>query len=283
MSPRKQKIIVAAAGILLLAGLVTAVIWAIAFDRQRSQPSNASRERSPEVRIYGGLPRTDGYPHPVVVLTNIAYLVGYCEPRRNPAWVSFSISSITVAQPAKRPSTFLTDTRTTSRVAHHDYTNSGYDRGHMAPNYAIATRYGHEAQRETFLMSNVCPQSPNLNRIWWRRLEENDFALRLERVWIITGPVFDSRGEKLRSGVEIPTAFYRIILYEENGVPRVLAFIAPQNVTGQEPLTDYLASVREIEQQTGLDFFPTLPKGLQDRMETARWEGGARANGRTLW
>ena len=53
-----------------------------------------------------------------------------------------------------------------------DYTRTGYDRGHMAPNYLIATRYGKVAQRETFLMSNIVPQTPELNRGPWRILEE---------------------------------------------------------------------------------------------------------------
>ena len=209
------------------------------------------------------------------MLTNTGYLSGYCEARRNPAWVSFSVSSITVGPSGKRLSKFVTDTRTQSRVAHEAYTGSGYDRGHMAPNYAIATRYGHGAQRETFLMSNITPQAPELNRIWWRILEEkeaNDFAMRLERVWVLTGPMFDQRIERLASGVEIPDAFYRIILDEENGLPRVLAFIAPQTVTGNEPLSQFLSSVREIERQTGLDFYPELPKEVQERLETGKAE-----------
>ncbi|MEN9576394.1 MAG: hypothetical protein RL514_4249 [Verrucomicrobiota bacterium] len=48
--------------------------------------------------------------------------------------MSFSVSSITVAPSGKRLSKFLTDTRTRSGVTHQDYSNSGYDRGHMAPN-----------------------------------------------------------------------------------------------------------------------------------------------------
>ena len=272
---RKQRLIVAIAALLLIAALITAVVWALVVERNRTTGRAATQADSIELRIYGGLPNAAGYGHPIVVLTNIGYLSGYCEARRNPAWVSFSISSITLGSTAKRPSKFLTDTRTTSRVAHQDYSNSGYDRGHMAPNYAIATRYGHEAQRETFLMSNITPQAPDLNRIWWRVLEEkeaNDFAVRLERVWVVTGPVFAGDVKKLASGVDVPTAFYRIILDEENGQPRVLAFIAPQTVTGHEPLAQFLTSVREIERQTGLDFYPELPKGVQDRMEAVKAE-----------
>ena len=273
--PRKT-ILAAIAALLLLAALITAVIWALMVEQNRTATRGLpTRPDGPELRIYGGLPNSAAYGHPVLVLTNSGYLSGYCEARRNPAWVSFSISSITVGSTAKRLTKFLTDSRTTSRVAHQDYSNSGYDRGHMAPNYAIATRYGHEAQRETFLMSNIAPQAPDLNRIWWRVLEEkeaNDFAVRLERVWVVTGPLFAGEVKKLPNGVDVPTAFYRIILDEEHGQPRVLAFITPQTVTGHEPLAQFLTSVREIERQTGLDFYPDLPKEVQDRMETVKVE-----------
>ena len=271
-SSRKQRLIVAIAVLLFVAALITAVVWALVVERNRTaNRATAAQSNSSELRIYGGLPNAAGYGHPIVVLTNIGYLSGYCEARRNPAWVSFSISSITAGPSGKRLGKFLTDSRTMSRVAHQDYSNSGYDRGHMAPNYAIATRYGHEGQRETFLMSNIAPQSPDLNRIWWRVLEEkeaNDFAVRLERVWVVTGPVFAGDVKKLPSGVDVPTTFYRIILDEENGQPRVLAFIAPQTVTGHEPLAQFLTSVREIERQTGLDFYPDLPREVQDRIES---------------
>lgn len=100
--------------------------------------------------------------------------------------------------------------------------------------------------------------------------EANDFAVRLERVWVMTGPVFTGEVKKLPSGVDVPTAFFRIILDEKNGQLRVLAFITPQTVTGQEPLAQFLTSVREIERQTGLDFYSELPKDVQDRMETVK-------------
>lgn len=272
---RKQRLIAAIAALLLLAALITAVVWALVVERNRTTGRATTQADAHELRIYGGLPNSAGYGHPIVVLTNLGYISGYCEARRNPAWVSFSVSSITVGPSGKRLTKFLTDPRTRSGVSHQDYSNSGYDRGHMAPNYAIATRYGQEAQRETFLMSNITPQAPDLNRIWWRVLEEkeaNDFAVRLERVWVVTGPVFAGAVKQLPSGVHVPTACYRIVLDEEHGQPRVLAFLAPQTATGHEPLAQFLTSVREVEQRTGLDFFPALPKEVQERMETVRAE-----------
>ena len=62
----------------------------------------------------------------------------------------------------------------------------------MAPNYLIATRYGKVAQRETFLMSNIVPQTPELNRGPWRILEQivaDDLTAQGVELWVITGPV----------------------------------------------------------------------------------------------
>jgi endonuclease G len=169
VNSRKQAIIVAVAGTLLLAALITAVVWVAVLEQGRRQQipaAGVSPAPTSELRIYGGLPNADHYGHSIVVLTNIGYLSGYCEARRNPAWVGFSISSITGGSLGKRPSKFFTDTRTQS-ATHQDYTGSGYDRGRLAPSSAIGTRYGQEAQRETFLMSNISPQSKELNQMWW--------------------------------------------------------------------------------------------------------------------
>ncbi|MBM3871192.1 MAG: DNA/RNA non-specific endonuclease [Verrucomicrobia bacterium] len=269
MNSRIQTTFAALAGLLLVTALSTAIFWTLALSRHPSTPAASPASTGGDERLYAGLPDATRYGHPVIILTNAAYLTGYCEARRNPAWVGFSLNSITVGSLGKRPSKFFTDTRTRS-ATHQDYTNSGYDRGHMAPNYAIGTRYGHEAQRETFYMSNISPQTRELNQMWWRVLEEkeaNDFAVRLERVWVVTGPMFSGEVKKLKGGVDVPTAFYRIILDEENGQPRALAFIAPQTVTGNEPLSQFLTSVREVERQTGLDFHPALSKEAQDRIE----------------
>lgn len=62
-----------------------AVVWAPVFERNRTaNRGTATQSPSSELRIYGGLPNAANYGHPIVVLTNIAYLSGYCEARRNP-------------------------------------------------------------------------------------------------------------------------------------------------------------------------------------------------------
>ncbi|MEI7881639.1 MAG: DNA/RNA non-specific endonuclease [bacterium] len=224
---------------------------------------------------YAGAPRTTAsFPYQITVLTNTGYLVGYCETRKDPVWVCYRLFRPDNLQAPPRPKTFEPDPRTTGRAVSRDYTGSGYDRGHMAPNYAIAVCYGSQAQQETFLMSNIIPQRPALNRQVWERLEQTeikDYACKYGRVWVIDGPVFHGH-DHLKGGEDIPDACYKIICREENGKPTVLAFIMPQTVNGSESAQQYLTSVREIEQETGLDFFSALPADLQQRfeMETAR-------------
>jgi len=221
--------------------------------------------------IYAGMPVAS---IPLTILQRTGYVVGYDERRRNPAWVAYRVPPGDTNLNYDRPDQFDTDRETRAGVSHNDYTRSGYDRGHMAPNYAIATRYGSQAQRETFLMSNVVPQRPDLNRGPWRELEmdiagRGGLANRLGGVWVITGPIYDEQRETLRAGVEIPDAFYKIVIDEVNGYPRVLGFIMPQEATKGANPGDYLASVDRIERLTGLNFLSELEDGLEERIESA--------------
>lgn len=219
--------------------------------------------------IYGGLPESS---EPLRVLANTGYLVGYDERRRNPAWVAYRAFEPPSWEAPERPERFVPDPRTRARVRPEDYTNSGFDRGHMAPNYAIAVMHGDAAQEETFLMSNIVPQSPELNRRVWRDLEARiirRYSRRFETVWVITGPVYPQNNPTLLpSGVKIPEACYKILIDEHPQGLRALGFIIPQNVSGNEDPEQFLVSIREIEQRTGLNFLSALPEDVQDAIET---------------
>ncbi len=206
------------------------------------------------------------------VLRNEGFLVGWSDVRVNPLWVSYQLQAVEEPSAGPRPG-FRKDWRTLWPVGTDHYAGSGYDRGHMAPNYAIATVHGREAQLDTFYMSNMSPQRPNLNRRLWQRLEAvviDRFVPRFGEVQVITGPVFPERffdNVFNRVGlVEVPEAFYKIIAVPGDE-PRVLAFIMPQEVRGDEPLDAYLVSVDEIEARTGLNFFPRLPEEVAEALE----------------
>ncbi|MFY0991330.1 DNA/RNA non-specific endonuclease [Halomonas sp. C05BenzN] len=206
------------------------------------------------------------------VLRNDGFLVGWSDVRVNPLWVSYLLHEVDEPRAGQRPD-FRQDWRTLWPIAADSYFGSGYDRGHLAPNYAIAVVHGPEAQQQTFQMSNISPQRPDLNRRLWQRLEEvviDHFVPRFGVVQVITGPVFPERfldNVTNRVGlVEIPAAFYKIIVVPAE-TPMALAFIMPQEVRGDEPLDDYLVSIDEVEARTGLDFFPRLPEEVAEALE----------------
>ncbi|WNL40062.1 DNA/RNA non-specific endonuclease [Halomonas sp. PAMB 3232] len=234
--------------------------------------------------VWMGAPTWDelGFTNFHRVLRNDGFVVGWSDVRVNPLWVSYQVAAVADdTRIGSRPG-FRPDWRTLWPIGTDSYSGSGYDRGHMAPNYAIAAVHGRSAQLDTFLMSNMSPQKPNLNRQLWQRLEESvmdHFAPRFDVLQVITGPIFPERftdNVMNRVGlVEVPEAFYKIIVAPHADAPLALAFIMPQDVRGNEPLADYLVTIDEIEARTGLDFFPRLSPAtasvLEGEVNTQGW------------
>lgn len=208
-------------------------------------------------------------------LPSQAFTVGYSDKRGNPLWVVYKLKPVPANTPLlKRPTHFSTDRRADNKVRHEDYDKSGYDRGHMVPNYAISALYGKQAQAETFVMTNISPQKPNLNRKLWQRLEEVEikyFTRLAPIIWVTTGPVFDESLEYLKTAhnVEIPDAFYKLYAMQTGGKTYLLAFLMPQTVKGNEPLDRYLVTVDKIEALTGLNFFHELEDKEENTLEAA--------------
>lgn len=143
----------------------------------------------------------------------------------------------------------------------------------MAPNYVIGVVYGAQAQEETFLMSNIVPQLPDLNRGPWKDLEQmiaKEYLPECEEIWVITGPIYSEPVSRLRSGVAVPMAFFKILVdVTPRNQTRVLTVVMPQNIDGDE-LNAYLVSVDDVEAATGLDFLSLLDDAVEDQLEASR-------------
>ena len=226
-------------------------------------------------------------PSPLVPLNKTGFSIAYAPALKHPYWVAYMLTPVDSFATPPRPSRFTSDPAITT-PRHDDYTGSGYDRGHMAPNLAIASRYGPAAQTQTFLMSNICPQRPGLNRGPWRDIEHRIAKIYGQQhpVWVVIGAIPSAPGEAKMlenknnkpTNIHIPPAFYHIIISDHNGRLRVCAMILPQDAPLHAHPRRYLASVREIENLTGLDFFSDLPQAEQDLLElpvaTRLWPSG---------
>jgi len=71
----------------------------------------------------------------------------------------------------------------------------GRDRGHMCP--CDDRNYNAELQKETFLMCNMVPQTPSMNRKTWFALERQTRKIAAEYgyVEVASGPIFERYGD----------------------------------------------------------------------------------------
>lgn len=130
--------------------------------------SVADRVPPPEV---GSVP----YGNPIAespadwtLLERRGYRVAYDEKRLNPAWVAYCYEFRPGLHTGHtRIARFSADDGTRAGITHDHYTGSDYSRGHMAPSFGIFTYFGKDAQRETYLMSNVVPQKQAMNAGPW--------------------------------------------------------------------------------------------------------------------
>ena len=234
---------------------------------------------------FAGAPVREGAPCPsdVAVLDRGEFQIGWSPSLRHPVWVAYHVPREARGDAGRRPS-FQRDRSVQSAPAPGDYANSGYDRGHLAPNRAIATRFGPEAQKRTFQMSNIAPQRPSLNRGPWREMEQRICDLwtaKYGEIWVVAGCYTpkDAR-ERARVGktsIDVPENFYMVIAAQTADAVRVLAVDLGQPRASWRDEgrrlrrwtwpSHAIVSVDELERRTGLDFFPDMQKSLQMSLE----------------
>ena len=232
-------------------------------------------EPAPEGQVFfAGAPRRVGPPAPddIQVLDRGEFVIGYSPRLRHPVWVAYHVPPEARFEHGKRPG-FHKDGAVPSSPMAGDYARTGYDRGHMAPNYAIETRFGKDAQKRTFAMTNVSPQSPSLNRGPWRELEHRIADLwtaKYGEIWVVVGALSPSSGSRETlpgTSVEVPESYYMVLAAQTADGVRALAVLLPQKIRyGAFPVHN-IVTIDRLEEMTGLDFFPEMPAFLQDALE----------------
>lgn len=199
------------------------------------------------------------------------YALGYHEQHEQAAWVAYRLKARENAARHDRYDRFMADEKvSTGSASPSDYTNSGYDRGHLAP--AADFSYDKRAMQETFYMSNMSPQEPAFNRGVWSRLENQirDWSEAEQMIWVVTGPVLLNQKNLKKIGdnqVSVPLTYYKVVLDMQEPTFKMVGFLVPNEGSNQE-LSAFGVTVDSIEQITGLDFFPLIPDELEERLES---------------
>ena len=155
------------------------------------------------------------------------------------------------------------------RVTSHDYSGSGYDRGHMCPAGDMA--WDHDAMSDCFYMTNICPQVRVVNQKYWNYLEQScrRWAKKYGAIYIVCGPIYDSPKPR-RIGREhmvmVPDAFYKVIVCVEPGKERGIGFYY-MNAEDHQTMSTAACTIDDIEAATGIDFFSELDDELENKIE----------------
>jgi endonuclease G, mitochondrial len=223
-------------------------------------------EECPEFTVYG-VPGEAGD-----LLCRKGYLLSHDPTRKTPIWVAEHLTREKAQKKvAGRSDDFRPDSELEPgrRAELSDYRGSGYDRGHMAPAADLA--WDEQAMSESFYLSNMVPQvGVGMNRGIWAELEKKvrNWALQRGELYVYSGPIYGKGEVKTigRNKVAVPAMLYKIVLDPRQH--EAIALIMPNRSLSVEDLPRYLVSVREVEQETGLHFFSTMPPADQEKLES---------------
>lgn len=194
------------------------------------------------------------------------FVIAYDTEYRLARYVSYDLTADQIKKsiPGSRKDSFRQDPLlkgTPAVVRVEEYEKSGYDKGHLA-NSADFT-YSPEANRATFLMSNMVPQKPLLNQQAWRFLEEQVrfWACGEKSIKVITGPILKDNLPRLKSGLSIPQEFFKIVL-DETAPKKMLVFVYSQedaNIAHDKKLVSSKEFKTKIQQQIPDRDFTSYP------------------------
>ena len=228
----------------------------------------------PETRY--GLPVADH------ILFNRQYIIGYSYLFRQPKFALEIIDpSTSFIDIDSRLDSFRPDMRIPDefRVLMEDYKGSGYDRGHLIS--SADRRSSGVINSETFLLTNMSPQHPDLNRKAWRKLEEKVRELaemkKVVEVYVCCGPLFDVGGkikvigndtsDTYDSLIPVPHSYFKSVLSEElRGRFKMWNFVMP-NKNCTEPLENYQVTAKEIEIRSGLILWDRMRDPAFERLK----------------
>ncbi len=226
-------------------------------------PSNAT----------GSTSNADNY-----LMVNNAYALSYNNSRGSANWVSWRISASDFGQ-AERQNDFRPDPnlpKNFTRITPSDYVGSGFDKGHLCPSADRSS--SEEANSATFFMTNMAPQTPDLNRNVWNDFEgySRDLVKKQNVDLYVVAGCYGEKG-KLKKKVSVPTNCWKIIVAVPSGADfsvvnqntQVTAIDMP-NIAfpAKTDWRKYRTTVRAVEQKTNLNLLSNLPQSLQDTLET---------------
>ncbi len=197
------------------------------------------------------------------------FTLSYHEKHEQAEWVAYTLEDEHISKNDFERPYFIEDRKVKTKSADwRNYKKSGYDRGHLCP--AGDRTFNYDAYHETFLTSNISPQNHEFNAGIWNRLEQKTrfWAKKYNDVYVVTGGILEDGLKTIgEERVSVPNEFYKIIVDASDGNYKAISFLIP-NQSSKKSIYEYAVTIDEIEEKTGIDFFPKLKDQIENKLES---------------
>lgn len=240
-----------------------------------------THEESSSPHLAMGAPRPLGATDEHVVVRS-GYALAYSPTRHGPVWASWRLRSGDFGGQGRHRGRFVTDDSLPEawgyRVTHADYTDSGYQRGHLVPSDERTN--GASANDQTFLLSNVAPMTGSLNDGAWKTLEE--FCRKLSQhdgreLSVLAGPIYGAKPKAIGHGVPVPDGFWKVVVVMVPGetaadvtsATRLYAVVMPNTDAPRgKTWVDYRTTIADVERRSGYELLGRVPELVRETLET---------------
>lgn len=208
------------------------------------------------------------------IVVHLGYTASYNHTTLIPDWVAWELTAEECQGTFEQGRQFSRDPDVAfPKASREDYSNSGWDKGHMAPHADM--KWSCQAMTESDYFTNICPQNKEMNAGAWRKIEEltRRSARRNGAVYVVCGPIFDSEEHRHIGSacVHVPDRFFKALAVSVSGEWRTVAFLVDNNRQDGSPRT-YAVTVDSVESIIGRNLFPTLPEEAEAEYNWNEWK-----------
>lgn len=204
----------------------------------------------------------------------VNYSLEYDTEKHHARWVAFSFDNYTAQTGSGRNEAWGWDPLLPARYEVFRGDFKGFSRGHLVA--SNDRTFSVDANKQTFYYSNISPQRQKHNDGIWLQLEQQvqqwgrNRRMRDKLYVVKGGTIRDEQIEESLSGgkIAVPKFYWMALLLQKGKSYYSLAFWTehkkPQRVSS---LGAVAIPVEVLQKRTGIDFFPLLPDGTEQKVE----------------
>ncbi|MCL1850631.1 MAG: DNA/RNA non-specific endonuclease [Bacteroidetes bacterium] len=222
------------------------------------------------------------------------YVMEYDTGQRHSVWVAYVFDSIYNLKNVKRSDAWGFDPIIPQRYqclnsVRQTFNEFGYDRGHLCASEDRV--FNLTANEETFYYTNMSPQLSWFNQQIWKNFEEKvrkwAQADDCDTMYVVTGGAINPGVEVIgkletRNNVTIPKYYFKALVKRQgDSFEGIAIWLENKKYESAKVSYEYMITIRELEEKTGINFFPNLKYALPDnpnledevetRRDTSKW------------